>query len=714
MAGDLAEVEARGGELMRVCPRCGEAYPEEVETCALDGARLPEWEDVTRRALDRNGRDGSAGRVPVIARGSRGHGARPRVPLSELSLAAALRRGRGEESASDDDDPTGQRIESLDDDPTQPASDGAAGVARLAIRAPWEDDEPPTDGAATRTLQPLAARPTMPLSRPLNRTRPTTGAATRGPGGEAAEASTRSTLDLRPAVAAHLDTTAPRALPEAEEDTQVALAAADDVGSSGVIVRPAAEADSQPTNESGAFTAILLPPGLDTAAVVPSTGRLLGDRYLLGRRMAVGGFGAVFEAEDVRLKKRVALKVLSPHIATNPEYLARFRLEAVAASQIGHEGIVNVTDFDRDADGTPFIAMEMLDGSDLAHLIQPHHGLPPARALSIAAQAAEALDCAHLRGILHRDLKPANLFVTPRRGRDIVKILDFGISKVMRSRTAGGIDLTQDGLVVGTPYYMAPEQAQGRPDVDGRADVYALGVILYEMLTGVRPFGGDDYLDVAMQQMTVEPPPPSLQVPSLPLSVDRTVLRALAREPVDRYASMAQFAAALHRELEALQRGAAPRSIDAVGDAGTAAAGNRSAAEPAPRRSSPPERPRRRRAGSTLRYSAGELAAAVSNGVGRSPARLRALVAGIGLAGGLAVSTWLVRTAGDSSAERTGAASGAADSALASPRIMPDAAVTDAGPAAAPEAADLAGPPDAPAAAAPHRSPREGPAAAPR
>jgi eukaryotic-like serine/threonine-protein kinase len=253
--------------------------------------------------------------------------------------------------------------------------------------------------------------------------------------------------------------------------------------------------------------------------------------------------------------------------------------------------------------------------------------------------------------------------------------------------------------VVGTPYYMAPEQAQGRPDVDGRADVYALGVILYEMLTGVRPFGGDDYLDVAMQQMTLEPPAPSLQVPSLPLSIDRTVLRALAREPADRFPSMAQFATALHRELEALQRGAGATGAREASAALPPAAGARPATEesgaPPPRRSSPPERPRRRRAGSTLRYSAGELAASISSGrLARSPARLRALLAGVGLAGGLALSTWLVRGAGEDQAERAGsggAASGRADSAAAQggARPLPDAAVPDA---AVPEATDLAAP----------------------
>ena len=285
----------------------------------------------------------------------------------------------------------------------------------------------------------------------------------------------------------------------------------------------------------------------------PESGRVLGRRYRLLELMSIGGFGAVFAAEDMRLKKRVAVKVLSPHLAASADHLARFQQEAIAASQLRHEGIVLVTDFDRDVDGTHFIAMELLDGYDLARLIETHGPLPPITALEIAAQVASALDCAHRCGILHRDLKPANVFLTTHGARgDVVKILDFGISKVMHRRLGPG-NLTQTGQVVGTPYYMAPEQAQGRPDIDGRCDVYSLGVLLYEMLTGVPPFVGDHYVVVALQHLTLAPQPPSRSRPDLTPDLDELVLRALAKEPRDRYESMAHFHAAIAVELHALQ-----------------------------------------------------------------------------------------------------------------------------------------------------------------
>jgi eukaryotic-like serine/threonine-protein kinase len=285
----------------------------------------------------------------------------------------------------------------------------------------------------------------------------------------------------------------------------------------------------------------------------PGPGRVLGNRYRLLELMSIGGFGAVFAAEDMRLAKRVAVKVLSPHLATSADHLARFRQEAVAASQLRHDGIVLVTDFDRDADGTHFIVMELLDGHDLGKRIEMEHRLAPATALGIAAQIASALDCAHRCGILHRDLKPANIFLT-RRGAhdDVVKVLDFGISKVMHRRL-GAENLTQTGQVVGTPYYMAPEQAQGRPDIDGRCDVYALGVLLYEMLTGAPPFLGDHYVVVALQHLTLAPSAPSASCPDLSHDIDELVLRALAKEPRDRYESMAAFHAAIQVELHALQ-----------------------------------------------------------------------------------------------------------------------------------------------------------------
>jgi serine/threonine protein kinase len=325
-----------------------------------------------------------------------------------------------------------------------------------------------------------------------------------------------------------------------------------DGGESGPVEEPTDVKDPKEPLRGAARTS---PPGATPTPGSPDTGRILGQRYRLLELMSIGGFGAVFAAEDMRLKKRVAVKVLSPHLATSPDHLARFQQEAIAASQLRHEGIVLVTDFDRDVDGTHFIAMELLDGYDLAQMIETHGPLPPVTALEIAAQVASALDCAHRCGILHRDLKPANVFLTTHGARgDVVKILDFGISKVMHRRLGPG-NLTQTGQVVGTPYYMAPEQAQGRPDIDGRCDVYSLGVLLYEMLTGAPPFVGDHYVVVALQHLTLAPQPPSRSRPELTPDLDELVLRALAKEPRDRYESMAHFHAAIAVELHALQSG---------------------------------------------------------------------------------------------------------------------------------------------------------------
>jgi len=272
----------------------------------------------------------------------------------------------------------------------------------------------------------------------------------------------------------------------------------------------------------------------------PELGRLLGRRYQIGRRIGLGGFGAVFEAEDVRLRKRVAVKVLSHKVGRSPEALLRFEREAIAASQIGHAGIVDVTDFDHDEDGTHYIVMEILEGTDLRTVIA-QGPLPVARALFVAAQIADALGAAHDKGIIHRDLKPANVYLTAPAGRsDFVKVLDFGISKVQRG-THDPSTLTLTGQVLGTPSYMAPEQFTANRSADERADVYALGCILYEMLTGRQPFVGDDHLAVLARHLTEDPTPPSLIEAGVAPEVDALVLRALARQPESRFQSMAVF-----------------------------------------------------------------------------------------------------------------------------------------------------------------------------
>jgi len=307
---------------------------------------------------------------------------------------------------------------------------------------------------------------------------------------------------------------------------------------------------------------------------VPSIGegRLLGERYFLKRQVGVGGFGAVFEAEDRRLQKRVAVKVLSPYVAAHPQTLQRFEREAIAASQVGHEGIVDVTDFGRDPDGTRYIVMEYLNGADLAKELSDAGTFTAERAFDVAIQVADALFAAHEKGILHRDLKPANIYLIERAGRaDYVKILDFGISKVLAQGEPGV--LTATGQTIGTPFYMSPEQATGDRVIDARSDVYALGVILFEVLVGRPPFVGTTHVGVLTQHVTKPPPLPSALRPDLgiPPAIDSLIMQALAKDPGARFQSMREMGEAMRGllagsfqkalGLEPRAEGSLPRSL---------------------------------------------------------------------------------------------------------------------------------------------------------
>lgn len=305
------------------------------------------------------------------------------------------------------------------------------------------------------------------------------------------------------------------------------------------------------------------PPRTPSASVVvdpslgygpPVTNRVLGGRYHLHDQIGIGGYGAVFRAVDDQTAVRVAVKILSPALSNDYEVLERFRREAIAASMVRHPGIVEVFDVGVDATGLHFIVMEFLDGVDLQGLLRDGVAMERARALGIALQCAHALTAAHDAGILHRDLKPANIFVTrAAHGGDAVKIIDFGVSKITR-RVDVGADLTSASKVVGTPMYMAPEQARGA-ELDGRVDVYALGIILYVMLTGTPPFTGASALEILEKHARQKRVPPSHLNPELfsHAAIDRAVLAAIAVKPDDRHASMAAFAAALTDCLDAVQ-----------------------------------------------------------------------------------------------------------------------------------------------------------------
>jgi len=280
-------------------------------------------------------------------------------------------------------------------------------------------------------------------------------------------------------------------------------------------------------------------------------GQTLDGRYFIERKIGEGGMGVVFAARHLVIERPLAIKVLKREVARDSSTIKRFVQEARAASKIGHPSIVDVTDFGTTPDGMTYQVMEYVDGTTLAATIKMSAPMSVERALPIAAQIADALGAAHDKGIVHRDLKPENVFLINRDGRrDFVKIVDFGIAKVTVTDNAGnpeGPRLTRAGAVFGTPEYMAPEQAAGRSDTDGRVDIYALGTILYEMLTGKVPHKSESMVRTLAMQMLDPIIPPSKLRPDLSFDpdVEAVLMKALAKKREQRYATMADFNAAL-------------------------------------------------------------------------------------------------------------------------------------------------------------------------
>ena len=267
-------------------------------------------------------------------------------------------------------------------------------------------------------------------------------------------------------------------------------------------------------------------------------GTVLSDRYRLDELLGVGGMGRVYAAEHVMMRKRLAVKVLHRELVTVPEVVKRFEREAMAAANIEHPNVATATDFGKLADGSVFMAMEFVEGQSLRDEIAKGP-MRCERALRIGRQIASALASAHALDIVHRDLKPENVMLVAKGGEaDFVKVLDFGIAKVPigGAGTSGGNPITKVGMVFGTPEYMAPEQALGQA-VDGRADLYALGVIVYEMLAGRRPFSGSSQTGILGQQLSRPAPPFIERAPGagIPPAVEQVVLRLLEREAVNRY-----------------------------------------------------------------------------------------------------------------------------------------------------------------------------------
>jgi serine/threonine-protein kinase len=273
-----------------------------------------------------------------------------------------------------------------------------------------------------------------------------------------------------------------------------------------------------------------------------SPGTIIDERYRVVSRVGSGGMAEVYCAEDLQLGRRVAVKLLHERFAQDPEFVERFRREASSAASLSHANIVSV--YDRgEWGGTYYIAMELLEGRSLDTIVREEAPLTPERAIELTEQVLRAARFAHRHGVVHRDLKPHNVIIDSE-GR--VKVTDFGIAR------AGASEITQTGSIMGTARYLSPEQAQGEA-VGPRSDLYAIGILLYELLTGTVPFEGDSVVAIALRHLSEPPRPPSTLVSSISPQLDAIVLRALAKDPDQRFADADEFLDALNRERERLR-----------------------------------------------------------------------------------------------------------------------------------------------------------------
>jgi serine/threonine-protein kinase len=265
-------------------------------------------------------------------------------------------------------------------------------------------------------------------------------------------------------------------------------------------------------------------------------GTRLAGRYRLDRLVANGGMAQVWEATDETLRRRVAVKILHDHLA-DATTVARFRAEGVTAARLTHPGVVAIFDTCSDG-GLDAIVMEYVDGPTLRDALDQHGAMPPRRVVPIVLDIADALHAAHRLGLVHRDVKPANVLLCTDGS---VKVTDFGIAKV---RDDSSTDLTLPGTFLGTAKYLAPEQVEGKP-VDARADVYSLGVVMYEMLSGTAPYGGDSDAAIALARLQRPPRPLHQVAPGVPPTLEAIVGRAMQRRPADRFPGMVELRAAL-------------------------------------------------------------------------------------------------------------------------------------------------------------------------
>jgi len=315
-----------------------------------------------------------------------------------------------------------------------------------------------------------------------------------------------------------------------------------------LIVLPKLDNDFDKTRALGPQQATSIAQQSDPDALRAGT---VAGAYVLEKSLASGGGGTVYEARHRVLGRRAAVKVLRRELASSPQMVARFLREALAVNLIKHPNIVDIYEFGELPDGRPFYVMELLEGTDLRSMLTTRGRFHPSEVVAILTPVCSALEAAHAQGIVHRDLKASNIHVEHRGNEVIVKLLDFGIAKLLHP-DAGDAGLTMAGARLGTAYTMAPEQIRGGA-IDARTDVYALGVVLYHLLTGQYPFRGEQMTDIERLHLEAPPPRPSQSAPVTP-GIDAVVLRAMEKQPERRFASVKAFIAAL-RDAAGLPKG---------------------------------------------------------------------------------------------------------------------------------------------------------------
>ena len=320
-------------------------------------------------------------------------------------------------------------------------------------------------------------------------------------------------------------------------------------GGSGPIAIPEDDEENTVKNAAPVAPSPRLSSGTSHANLI---GHVLAERYKLVKLIGEGGMGSVYQAEHITIGRKLAIKVLAPEFGDSPEVVARFLQEARTASMLHHEHIVDVTDFGYTKQGLAFLTMEYLEGENLADLLEREGRLPWTRVRRVILQICRALHAAHEKGIVHRDMKPDNCFRIKRGGnQDFIKILDFGIAKVISDGSLTGRQekpkmATEAGNLLGTPEYMAPEIARDQK-ADARVDVYSLGILMYELLTGSVPFKGSTFMATVAMQMVDEPQPPSVRCPdaSIPPPIETIILLALRKDPTERFQSVRELAEAI-------------------------------------------------------------------------------------------------------------------------------------------------------------------------